>query len=94
MNALYKLAFKKFVKKQTRAFQLAIEDETEKISKEPEIGKAKKNDLAGFRVHKFTFHKQQYLIAYRVQGKDIIFYMIDNHENFYRELKRYIKEVG
>ena len=93
MNALYKLPFRKFVKKQTRGFQLVIEDETEKISKEPEIGEAKRGNLAGFRVHKFIFHKQQYLIAYRVQGKDIIFYMIDNHENFYRELKRYIKEV-
>ncbi|OGW43377.1 MAG: hypothetical protein A2Y66_03755 [Nitrospirae bacterium RBG_13_41_22] len=93
MNVLYKSAFRRFVKKQVRAFQLAIEDETEKISKEPEIGEVKKGDLAGFRVQKFTFHKQQYLIAYRMQGKDIIFYMIDTHENFYRELKRYKKEV-
>ena len=28
-----------------------------------------------------------------VLGNNIIFYMIDTHENFYRELKRYIKEA-
>ena len=81
------------MKKQSRPFQLVIEDETERILKDPWIGETKRGDLAGFRVHKFTFHKQQYLIAYKMQGKDIFFYMIDTHENFYRELKRYMKEV-
>jgi len=93
MNVLYKSAFRKFVKKQTRSFQLVIEDEAERILKDPEIGEAKKGDLIGFRVHKFSFHKQEYLIAYKVLKSDLIFYMIDTHENFYRELKRYIKEV-
>ena len=65
MHIFYKSAFRRFVKKQLRPFQLAIEDETEKISKIPEIGKSKKGDLAGFRVHKFTFQKQQYLIPIR-----------------------------
>jgi plasmid stabilization system protein ParE len=93
MNVLYKSAFRKFVKKQTRAFQLVIEDETERISKEPEIGEAKKGDLAGFRVHKFIFQNHKYLMAYKAQSNNIIFYMIDTHENFYRELKRFIKGV-
>jgi hypothetical protein len=93
MNVLYKSAFRKFVKKQTRFFQLVIEDETERILKDPEMGEAKKGDLAGYRVHKFLFHKQKYLIAYKVLKSDLIFYMIDTHENFYRELKRYIREV-
>jgi len=93
MNVYYKSAFRKFVKKQSRPFQLVIEDKTERILKDPEIGEIKRGDLTGFRVRKFTFHKQQYLIAYKMQGKDIFFYMIDTHENFYRELKRYMKEV-
>jgi hypothetical protein len=93
MGIFYKSAFRKFVKKQSRPFQLVIEDETEKITRNPEMGESKKGDLAGFRVHKFTFQKRQYLIAYKMQGKDLIFYMIDTHENFYRELKRYIREV-
>jgi hypothetical protein len=42
MNVLYKSAFRKFVKKQTRSFQLVIEDETERILKDTEIEEAKK----------------------------------------------------
>jgi mRNA-degrading endonuclease RelE of RelBE toxin-antitoxin system len=94
MALFYKPAFKKFVKKQPRPLQLAIEDEVEVVGRDPGIGEGKKGDLAGFRVHKFKFRGQQYLIAYKIQGKDMVFYMTDTHENFYRELKRYVKEAG
>lgn len=93
MDVFYKNAFKKFVKKQNRPFQLVIEDEVEKISKEPEMGELKKGDLSEFRAHKFKFKAQEYLIAYKYSEEDIIFYMIGTHENFYRELKRYAREA-
>jgi len=44
-------------------------------------------------VHKFTFRKQEVLIAYRVIEADILFYMIGPHENFYRDFKKYLREV-
>ena len=93
MDLFYKSPFKKFIKKQTRPFQLVIEDETDKIINNPEIGEMKRGDLAGFRVHKFVFQKQEYLIAYKLQDNFIVGYMIGTHENFYRDLKRYLKEV-
>lgn len=93
MGILYKPPFRKFVKKQSRAFQLAIEDEVEGIRNTPDMGEAKKGDLSGLRVHKFKFHNQQYLMAYTTEGRIIVFYMIDTHENFYRNLKNYIREV-
>jgi mRNA-degrading endonuclease RelE of RelBE toxin-antitoxin system len=92
MEVLYKPPFRKFVKKQSRGFQLAIEDEVQAIAEDPAVGEQKKGDLAGIRVHKFNFHRQEYLIAYVVGNKDIAFYAIGTHENFYRELKRYLKE--
>lgn len=82
------------MKKQTRPFQLAIEDEVEKIMVNPDIGRSKKGDLAGFRVHKFRFQKQIVLIAYSLIEADLLFYMISPHENFYKDLKRYLREVG
>ena len=93
MEILYKSPFRKFVKKQTRPLQLAIEDEIEKIALNPLIGETKKGDLQGFQVHKFNFQRQNLLIAYRVIESDILFYLIGSHENFYRELKRYLKEI-
>jgi len=90
MDLFFKPPFKKFVKKQTRSFQLVIEDEVEKIRITPDIGEAKKGDLAGFRVHKFAHRKQKFLIAYAFQKEDIVFFKIGPHENFYRELKKYL----
>jgi len=93
MRKFYKPPFRRFVKKQTRPFQLVIEDEVERVIFDPEIGESKKGDLKGFRVHKFLFKKHQFLVAYRFQKTDTVFFMIGPHENFYRELKRYLREV-
>ena len=92
MIPFYKPLFKKYVKKQARPLQLSIEDEIEKIIENPEMGDTKKGDLREFRVHKFAFKKQKLLIAYQVLTNEILFYMVGPHENFYRNLKKYIKE--
>jgi hypothetical protein len=91
MKMIYKPPFRKFVKKQTRPTQLAVEDEIERISDNPAIGEVKLGDLGGIQVHKFEFQRQTFLIAYRVAEPDIVFYSIGTHENFYRDLKRYLK---
>ncbi len=89
MKILFKSPFRKFVKKQSRPFQLAIEDEVENILNNPDIGEAKKGDLSRFRGYKFK--GQQFLIAYLLEKNNIILYMIGNHENFYLKLKKYLK---
>ena len=52
-----------------------------------------------FFVHKFYFNTQEYLIAYRygeiIESVEIVwidFYKAGNHENFYIELKRFIRK--
>lgn len=93
MEFQYKPPFHHFVKKQLRPFILALRDETNRIVQYPDIGEAKIGDLAGFHVHKFTFNRQQYLIAYRHENDTLTFYMVGTHENFYDELKRYLKAI-
>ena len=100
----YKPLFSKFVKKAHKPLQLAIEDAIEDICEYPAIGEAKVGDLIGISVYKFRFNRQEYLVAYRppsqeLQNKEINveilfmdFYQIGSHENFYDELKRYLKE--
>jgi hypothetical protein len=96
----YKKPFVQFVKKQHKAFKAVIEDEVNIICGNTEIGELKVGDLAGIRVHKFRFNKQEYLIAYFVdedralQFINIDFYKIGVHENFYEELKNYIRARG
>jgi hypothetical protein len=92
METFYKAPFKKFIKKQARPLQLSIEDEIGSIIENPAVGETKKGDLQGFQVHKFAYKKQKLLIAYQVSETEILFYMIDTHKNFYRKLKKYLKE--
>ena len=106
MKNNYKPPFSRFVKKAHKPLQLAIEDAVEQVCDHPESGEVKVGDLAGVSVYKFKFNRQEYLIAYRLptpqeqsQGVNvellmIDFYQVGLHENFYDELKRYLKLEG
>jgi hypothetical protein len=104
MKPNYKPPFNSFVKKQHKPLQLAIEDAVEEVCETPNIGEQKSGDLQGIWVYKFKHQSHQYLIAYRpptdedlaTNGVDIEFllmdfYMVGMHENFYAELKKYLK---
>lgn len=92
MEKLFTSSFRRFVKKQTLPLQLAVRDEVDRIIADPNRGEGKKGDLAGYRVHKFRFHRQEYLIAYKADDEKLLFVMIGTHENFYRDLKNYQRE--
>ncbi len=98
MHANFKRPFTQYVKKAHKPLQLAIEDEVELVCEMPEVGELKVGDLAGIRVHKFSFNRQEYLMAYRPPVKNapiefliIDFYQVGVHENFYKELKQYLR---
>ncbi|MCL2346135.1 MAG: type II toxin-antitoxin system RelE/ParE family toxin [Desulfobulbus sp.] len=102
----YKPPFSRFVKKAHKPLQLAIEDAVENICENPEIGEAKVGDLLGIWVYKLKFNRQEYLVAYRPPQPEgleqdmkmellmINFYQVGSHENFYDDLKRYIRSEG
>ena len=99
MQANFKRPFAQYVKKAHKPLQLAIEDAVELICASPEIGEAKVGDLAGIRVYKFRFSRQEYLVAYRSPQKGaplefliIDFYQVGSHENFYTGLKHYLRQ--
>ena len=93
-----KRPFATFVKKANKPLQLAIEDAVLYIQNSPASGEVKTGDLKDVYVYKFRFNKQEYLIAYKFgQTTDLVtliwidFYQVGSHENFYEELKRYLK---
>ena len=99
MKPNYKRPFAQYVKKAHKPLQLAIEDAVVSICDSPEIGELKVGDLAGIRVYKFRFNRQEYLMAYRPPVGDlplefliIDFYQVSSHENFYTELKHYLRQ--
>lgn len=103
-NKRYKRPFSSFVKKQSKPFRAAIEDEVNHICSNPLTGELKIGDLSNIRIHKFNFNKKQYLIAYSYKEQDkvsqensnnaIQFYQIGSHENFYEYLKSYLRSIG
>jgi mRNA-degrading endonuclease RelE of RelBE toxin-antitoxin system len=82
--------FSRVYKKLKKNIQADIDEEVEKIAKDPLLGEQKKGDLAQLRVHKFYSGSQQYLLGYTLEEQPRLIYLeaIGPHENFYRDLKR------
>ncbi|MBW2605209.1 MAG: type II toxin-antitoxin system RelE/ParE family toxin [Deltaproteobacteria bacterium] len=82
-----------FAKKKKRLHKNQIKDLDEavrKIVQDPEIGNLKIGDLSGVRVYKFKSMNSVILLAYEVIESSIFLYTFGSHQNFYRELKKYI----
>jgi mRNA interferase RelE/StbE len=82
--------FKRAAKRLPRARKAELDAAIRKIIAKPDTGEAKKGDLAGVLVHKFTMNRQMVLLAYEVFELDgtIKLLALGGHENFYRDLKR------
>jgi len=85
--------FNRTAKKFPEELKAALDDQIRGICENPELGEMKKGDLAGVRVHKFGFFGRLYLLAYEVDGANeaILLHAVGGHENFYRDLKQYLK---
>ncbi len=91
MKILQSRSFERKVKKFTKAEKKKLDEQIRKIANNPSIGSEKKGDLRGVYVHKFKIQTNQYLLAYRFADKDLELIMIGPHENYYRDLKSYLK---
>ena len=85
-------SFEKKVKKMSKTEKDSLDQEIRKIAKNPAIGEEKKGDLREIFVHKFKLKTAQDLLAYRKIGRDLELVMIGQHENYYRDLKQYLKK--
>ena len=91
MKILQSRSFERKVKKFNKQEKSALDKQVIKIAENPSIGTEKKGDLRGVFVHKFKIKTIQYLLAYRFVGDDLELIMIGPHENYYRDLKNYLK---
>ena len=93
MKVLQSRSFERKVKKFTKHQKKKLDQEIRKIIDNPSIGSEKKGDLRGVFVHKFKIQTLQYLLAYRFLGNHLELIMIGPHENYYRDLKTYLKST-
>jgi mRNA interferase RelE/StbE len=84
-------SFAQKVKKLLKQEKEILDQEVRRIAQNPSIGEEKKGDLTGVFVHKFKIKTTQYLLAYRKVGQDLELVTIGPHENYYRDLKQYLK---
>ncbi len=91
MKILQSRSFERKVKKFTKREKNKMDEQIRRIMDNPLIGSEKKGDLRGIYVHKFKIQTVQYLMAYRFVGEDLELVMIGPHENYYRDLKSYLK---
>ncbi len=84
-------SFEQRVKKMPKPEKEILDREIRTILENPSLGVEKKGDLRGVFVHKFKIKTTQYLLAYRKVEEDLELVMIGPHENYYRDLKRYLK---
>ncbi len=83
--------FENKVKKLSKAEKDILDSEIRKIAVNPLIGEEKRGDLRGVHVYKFKIKTMQYLLSYRMTKTALELIMIGPHENYYRDLKTYLK---
>jgi mRNA-degrading endonuclease RelE of RelBE toxin-antitoxin system len=97
---MYELRFKqpaeKYLKKlKEKGLIAAFRDALIKISADPySAGEAKTGDLEGIYCRDVYYGKTNYEIAYRIfeeDGQFVVVILVGTRENFYQELKRYMK---
>ena len=79
-------------KKKLHKQQIKDLDEAVKtVFQDPSAGDLKTGDLQGVQVYRYKSQNQQILLAYEVVDSTLFLYTFGSHENFYRNLKKYLQ---
>jgi len=91
MKIFQSRSFERKIKKFSKQEKEVIDQQIQQIAKKGTVGVEKKGDLCGVYVCKFKIRTVQYLLSYRFVEDDLELIMIGPHENYYRDLKKYLK---
>jgi len=82
--------FAKQIKKLRKNQIKKLDEAIKAIMANPDIGDLKKGDLQGIRVYKYKVGNNLILLAYEIEGSNLYLYSFGSHQNFYRELSKYL----
>jgi mRNA interferase RelE/StbE len=89
------IAERYFKKLNDKALVKAFKEALMSIRNKPDIGEAKTGDLSGIYCFDIYHNRTNYELAYRISklknGDMVVIIMAGTRENFYKELKRYLK---
>ena len=92
----YSAAATKYIKKiKNRELKSELKKAIDSIAHNPLIGEAKMGDLHGIFGYDVYYDSINYEIAYTILEKEVVItiILVGTRENFYKELKRYIKSA-
>jgi len=69
-----------------------IDDAIKTIMANPAIGTAKFGDLQGVQVYKYKIGNNLISLAYEVNETTLYLYTFGSHQNFYRQLSKYLHQ--
>jgi len=85
--------FDRVLKKLPAALRAEVDRQVRAICSDPWAGELKRSDLSGVFVRQFRLAGQLQLLAYWIDETEgrITLLALGGHENFYRDLKQYLK---
>ncbi len=84
--------FAKLKKKLNKNQRINLDNAIREIMSSPDCGNVKLGDLKGIRVYKFKIGSTQILLAYEVVDAALNLYTFGSHQNFYKELSKYLHQ--
>ena len=91
MKVFQSRSFEKKTKRVTKKQKNILDKQIKIILDNPSIGQEKRGDIRGIYIHKFKIDTALYLLSYRFLEEALELIMIGPHENYYRNLKTYLK---
>ena len=92
MKIIQSPLFARTIKKFHKNEKEILDKQIIKIADDPSIGQEKKGDLKNIFVYKFKIKDKQYLLSYRYSKDLLELITIGSHENYYRDLKSYLRK--
>ena len=87
----------KFIRKlKDKKLKMLYQEAVDKIREDHTVGEAKTGDLSGVYGYDIYYNKTNYELAYTVEyleNEIIVVIMAGTRENFYDQLKQYIRKV-
>lgn len=87
----------KFIKKlKDKKLKMLYQEAVDKIRRDHTVGEAKTGDLSGVYGYDIYYNRTNYELAYTVEyleDKVIIVIMAGTRENFYNQLKQYMRKI-
>ncbi len=92
MKIIQSRIFERKVKKLSRLQKAQLDEAVRKILNNPSIGDQKMGELKMVFIYKFKIDHNLFLLAYAYTSEKLELIMLGTHENYYRDLKNYLKK--